>query len=33
MLFRKIGIFSIMSYFHELITAVLNEGLLRFRKH
>jgi len=33
MLFRKIGIISIMNYFHELIAIVLNEGLLRFRKH
>jgi len=31
MLFRKIGIISIMNYFHELITIVLNEGLSRFR--
>ena len=33
MLFRKIGIFSIMNYFYELITIVCNEWLLSFRMH
>ena len=33
MLFRKIGIISIMNYFHDLIKIMVNEGLLRFRKH
>jgi len=33
MLFRKIGIISIMNYFHEIITIVLNEKLLIFKMH
>jgi len=33
MLFRKIDIIPIMNYFHELMTIVLNGGLLKFRKH
>jgi len=33
MLFRKIGIISIMYYLHVLVTTVLNDGSLSFKIH
>ena len=32
MLFHKIGIISIINYFCELVTVMLNEGLLSLKK-